>query len=1057
MLNKKIIIVSLTFLGILGFVFSAQAILISQVNFINFSMEKADFVTGEEIRGNFTLKNYEEEVVPDITYSYRLLAEDPDGFYTIILDEQFSGDNFSLGPEQKITKSFSYRLPQNLPSGNHKFRTQLFNSKGISMSRKDSDITVQSDNKFLTLENHFFLENDQKLLPKGEAVYDASQAPQVILDISNNSSFQISASPRMTFYYYDVTENVFQNIEKESITLASGETQSQTLDLIDFKEPGIYLCRLALYENNNIISNSVDFRWTIRGKDIEIMQFRIDKSSYQEGDRALIVVDIANVSELSTEDKGNLQVTIYDKEGSIAGEKTEEISLEGGKIKIEVPITENVVNPRVDIVVVGKGQEILDRYQAQTRDEKFIEEAIGEEPSGERNNNLLIILILLIVIVAFMVYFLKKRSSATKATFIFLFLGGTLLLASSVLAAASVILLSTETGFPEDPTANINWDLPLPTPDYFHEAGAYVQCQGRIFLSDGSNIKNNEIKFFISGPEDLVLKEEGGIWVIDENPAVNPGLIILGTTIKNNAVPELAYNETFQIPIDIPHTGEEAARFYVQYKGERAADGDLKWVIAYRDATIQVAGEGGLYINLESDKAGGPVGEEINWTVDIGNKLPCIRNPVDVIEVLDRSGSMSSDGKMGATRDAAKLFVDEMNPVYDRIGLVSYNQLSTLNIGLTTNFPLVKNKIDSLAPSGQTCIGCGMEDAHQEIMTNGREVALYILLMTDGLANEPEQSGALCDDGCYPGSADYAVSRVGPGVITFYTIGFGSDACGIPPQPFVHAHGSSCCGNPPTPGVPTNCCGLLNTIASLANGDYYYAPTGDELQEVFKTIAGIITGESPATKVEIDIPDSLEITSYDARCTVEGNKLICDVGDLACGDETYVAPFTFTTEVVSGDPGQELEVVATVFNGGGKLKNDTGTVKVTSLPSAEITSPDPIYWLKEDFEASFRYFDATSSPGLAICEYRIESKTEGEPGFIITKDWTSACNCSSTIEATTTKNITVGAGKDCQYQGEDVCRISVRAINLWGGESREEGNWQRLYDVDWTAPGIDIE
>ncbi len=131
MLNEKIFIISLIFLGLWGFSFSVQAMLISQVDFINFSMEKASFTVGEEIRGDFTLKNYEKEVVPDITYSYRLLAEDSDGSYKIILDEKFSGDNFSIRPDQKITKSFSYRLPQNLPSGSYKFRVQLFNSKGI--------------------------------------------------------------------------------------------------------------------------------------------------------------------------------------------------------------------------------------------------------------------------------------------------------------------------------------------------------------------------------------------------------------------------------------------------------------------------------------------------------------------------------------------------------------------------------------------------------------------------------------------------------------------------------------------------------------------------------------------------------------------------------------------------------------------------------------------------------------------------------------------------------------------------------------------------------------
>ena len=87
MLNKKLFIIFLILSGLLSFSFPARATIISQIYFTDFVIEKADFTAGEEIKGNFTLWNYEKEVVPDITYSYKLLAQGSSGSYVIFLGQ----------------------------------------------------------------------------------------------------------------------------------------------------------------------------------------------------------------------------------------------------------------------------------------------------------------------------------------------------------------------------------------------------------------------------------------------------------------------------------------------------------------------------------------------------------------------------------------------------------------------------------------------------------------------------------------------------------------------------------------------------------------------------------------------------------------------------------------------------------------------------------------------------------------------------------------------------------------------------------------------------------
>jgi len=1255
MLDKKTFIISLVFLGFLSFILSAQTILGSQIDFTYFTMEKASLAAGEEIRGSFTLKNYENEVVPDITYSYKLLAQDSGGSYTIILDQKFSGDYFSLRPGQEIIKSFSYRLPQNLPSGRHKFRVEVQNSKGILVTRKDSDVEVRSDNKFLTLDSHFFLENGQKLLPKGEAFYEIGQIPQITFEVSNNSSFEISALPKITFYGYEITETPFQSIEKESITLGPGETQSKTYDLVGLKEPGIYSCRLTMHQNNDVISNSLDFRWQVSGKEVEVTQFRINRSSYEEGDEALVIVYLANITGFPTEEKGELQVKLFDKDNRVAGEKTEEVSLEGGRIEVMFPVTKNVDNPRVEIAVIGKNQEVLDRYQTQVKDDEIVDEAVKDDLLREKKNNFLIIAILILLAV-FVIYILKKRSSASKAVFVALILGGIFLLINSSLAYVFTMSAYSTTGGEESPTAKLNWINP-PDGEYIHGVSGYVQFEGEVWLENGFNIRNNELKFFISGTEDVKLKQEGDIWVIDESPGVNPELVLLGELKEIEATNKLSYNRIFQIPAGVP-LGEGASRFYVQYKGQQASAGSpWKWHIAYRSATIQSVEEGGLLISLQPDKTEVLFGEEIEWTVEIDNRLPCIRNNTDVIPIIDISGSMGSGSptKISQAKSAAKTFVDKLDPTYDQLGLVVYETNSELKATLTIDHGLIKNRIDALSLGNMTCISCGINTANQEMTSErARSDALYFhVLMTDGMANQCILSCTA--DGCTGGSCGAGKSAYGEALdqakesknagIVIHTIGFDVSS------------GSTAEG-------------LMKDVAKETGGQYFSASTGEELEKVYKAIAGLITGESPGTKVKIYIPDEFEFTGYDGdgwSCThnASDNSLTCGEWDLSCGGLTNVPPLTFTTKAVSGSPGQEIEFIAVVYNDADKQKETAEIVFIQGQPSAEIISPVES-WQKESFTATFRYFqESAAAPDLAVCEYQVESRSvtaaayaspmsaliepwggftkaswgygttnaqdpyntyymdsraqfiilkselndsgfsggqitgfhlqnyqlpgkpslsnfrirlkhtdkttvtawEGgwtdcfgpttipkgdlavgewkqyscvtpftwngtdnlmidisrndtayasgggmfrrligssdrmiagrcdnctayavtsgqqlkfsgdsikynfvpaikistlsspamEPASMITVPWTSAGDCSGSKNIEFFKEITVGEGQNCRHEGEDVCRISVRAIDTAGTESEQTGEWQRVYHIDWTPPEIEIK
>jgi hypothetical protein len=105
-------------------------------------------------------------------------------------------------------------------------------------------------------------------------------------------------------------------------------------------------------------------------------------------------------------------------------------------------------------------------------------------------------------------------------------------------------------------------------------------------------------------------------------------------------------------------------------------------------------------------------------------------------------------------KPAAKYFIDQLDPAFDRIGVVAYHQFGYKVIGLTNNFNAVKTAIDDLnafdrqgtsdcdntSPAGScnknTNIGDGVMVAHTNIAAEGRMDAIWsIVLETDGRTN----------------------------------------------------------------------------------------------------------------------------------------------------------------------------------------------------------------------------------------------------------------------------------------------------------------------------------
>ncbi len=190
---------------------------------------------------------------------------------------------------------------------------------------------------------------------------------------------------------------------------------------------------------------------------------------------------------------------------------------------------------------------------------------------------------------------------------------------------------------------------------------------------------------------------------------------------------------------------------------------------------------------------------------------------IDVVLVFDTSGSMDDDGieqspgvcfnqrqPICDAKEAAKGFIDLLDPVNDRSGLVAFNTTAILSNPLTYNHVSIKNGLTNLVASGNTAIGDGINVANQELQSNGRQDSKYfIILLTDGMNNQGLEPLMATDD-----SVDIGVP--------IYTIGLGED---------VNVE-------------------QLQTIANTSGGKYYFAPTSDQLEGIYNEIAADIFGEA---------------------------------------------------------------------------------------------------------------------------------------------------------------------------------------------------------------------
>jgi Ca-activated chloride channel family protein len=111
------------------------------------------------------------------------------------------------------------------------------------------------------------------------------------------------------------------------------------------------------------------------------------------------------------------------------------------------------------------------------------------------------------------------------------------------------------------------------------------------------------------------------------------------------------------------------------------------------------------------------------------------RQPASLIFIVDVSGSMGRENRLGLVKQSLHLMLDQLDRD-DRIGLVVYGSRGDVLLEPTTNKDAIRRAIDRLVPNGSTNAEEGLDLAYDLARRHFREGDINrLILCSDGVAN----------------------------------------------------------------------------------------------------------------------------------------------------------------------------------------------------------------------------------------------------------------------------------------------------------------------------------
>jgi Mg-chelatase subunit ChlD len=320
------------------------------------------------------------------------------------------------------------------------------------------------------------------------------------------------------------------------------------------------------------------------------------------------------------------------------------------------------------------------------------------------------------------------------------------------------------------------------------------------------------------------------------------------------------------------------------------------------------------------------VGDQAVIKLTIPGASTTVRPKLDVVIAMDKSGSMefrwggyndndpSSPFKEDVARAAGLQVINSLNSSLDQVGMVTFagknqpNTVAEVPLRLTSNFNAARAAMNNYKPfplgsqNALTAHGPGVFESTNELVSKGRaDAKKIIILITDGTPTVP-----------YSVFVNNVLQNAKNQNITIYTIGMGDDSAfeigpNGPAAPDWHDD----------PSFPWNCPlgnyridtgnDYLQCVADYTGGIYYFAPTPQEITNIFNNIVNdiltyLVSFQDFLTmpyfgNIQINKVTDLNGNNKSNNVNINGNKISGNFGNLGPDDGRVVY---ITTTILPG-------------------------------------------------------------------------------------------------------------------------------------------------------------
>ena len=316
--------------------------------------------------------------------------------------------------------------------------------------------------------------------------------------------------------------------------------------------------------------------------------------------------------------------------------------------------------------------------------------------------------------------------------------------------------------------------------------------------------------------------------------------------------------------------------------------------------------EGSVTGSVSVDNTNLTCGDNTDVTISLTGVNSITDNPIDIMLVLDRSGSMGGT-PLANLKDAAKQFIDIIDAATDinsdtpdgnidggtRIGVVSFASSASLDNSLQTTTASLKTDIDGLSAGGQTNTAEAINLAQAQLTGSNPKV---MILVTDGNPNI--------------GDANAAASAAKGAGTEIFAIGFG--------------------------GVSV---GNLNNWASLPTNEHVFiAPDSSTLDDIFGDLAAaLISPAGTNIEVEATVSSNFNISGVladDGTAGAVGNVITWNIDEL----EEGTINLTFNATDIAGPPSYYNEPIFESIT----YTDDEGNIVTFNNPEITVLCPGDI-------------------------------------------------------------------------------------------------------------------